>query len=130
MNLPNQMIRRSPWLKWVRLWWDLALAAHNAPQAWPQRATMASLAIYILNAYQRRGIGKRLAGAMASDLLRRSYRGVALWVLQGNAQARHFYEWCDGMVVAAREDVRGPHVLAEVAYGWPEIASLSRRLNG
>jgi ribosomal protein S18 acetylase RimI-like enzyme len=85
-------------------------------------------AIYVLSAYQRRGIGKALFCAMTESLLRRGYRGVALWVLRDNIQARAFYEWCRGRVVATREDVRGETILVEIAYAWPEIDSLNGRV--
>jgi ribosomal protein S18 acetylase RimI-like enzyme len=86
-------------------------------------------AIYVLREYQNRGIGKALFRAMAQELLRRGYHGVALWVLGDNVRARGFYEWCKGRVVASREDVRGEATLIEVAYAWPDIESLNCRVS-
>jgi ribosomal protein S18 acetylase RimI-like enzyme len=86
-------------------------------------------AIYVLQSHQRRGIGQALMRAMAADLIHRGFRGVALWVLRENSAARRFYERCAGVVVADREDVRSSTVLAEIAYGWPDLAVLSGSTN-
>ena len=85
--------------------------------------------IYLLCAHQRQGIGKALFCAMTKELLQRGYRGVALWVLRDNVQARGFYDWCQGRIVADREDVRGETVLIEVAYAWPDLVSLNQRVS-
>jgi ribosomal protein S18 acetylase RimI-like enzyme len=85
--------------------------------------------IYVLKAYQRRGIGKALFCAMTDDLLRRGYRGVALWVLRDNVRARGFYEWCEGRVVSTREDVRADVILVEVAYAWLDLQLLKRKVS-
>lgn len=47
-------------------------------------------AIYILPAYQHRGLGPRLLTA-ALDQLKRRYRTAYLWVLRNNVSAVHFY---------------------------------------
>jgi len=48
--------------------------------------------IYISPNYWRRGIGKRLAEEAEKILKSRGYVYVVLWVLEGNQQARQFYE--------------------------------------
>jgi ribosomal protein S18 acetylase RimI-like enzyme len=57
--------------------------------------------IYITPDYWRRGIGTRLVQEAERILQSRGYREVVLWVLEGNANARRFYEamgFCpDGM---------------------------------
>lgn len=83
-------------------------------------------AIYVLKAFQRRAIGRRLLAAMASNLAARGFGALSLWVLRDNAVARHFYERRGGKVVAEREDVRANGVLVEVAYGWTDMAELGR----
>jgi ribosomal protein S18 acetylase RimI-like enzyme len=85
--------------------------------------------IYVLKAYQRRGIGKALFCAMTENLLLRRFRGVALWVLRDNARARGFYEWCEGSIVATREDIRGETTLVEIAYAWPDLQLLKRKVS-
>jgi ribosomal protein S18 acetylase RimI-like enzyme len=80
--------------------------------------------IYVLQRFQKQGIGRALMKALASDLIGRGFRGVALWVLKKNAHARHFYEKCGGEVIGERKAVRGQVVLTEVAFGWREIKVL------
>jgi len=85
-------------------------------------------AIYVLREFQKRKIGTRLLHAMSSDLLRRGFKSAALWVLRDNLRARHFYEHLGGKVIAERQDVRDSAVLIELAYGWPELKELNRRV--
>jgi ribosomal protein S18 acetylase RimI-like enzyme len=85
-------------------------------------------AIYVLQRFQRQSIGLALMKALASDLVGRGFRGVALWVLKENAHARHFYEKCGGEVIGERKDVRGHVVLTEVAYGWRDIKVLQEHI--
>ncbi len=82
-------------------------------------------AIYVLQAAQRLGLGRRLMVSMATDLQGRGFRGAALWVLRDNARARRFYEFLGGIPVAERNDDReGGLTLPEVAYGWTDLSSL------
>jgi ribosomal protein S18 acetylase RimI-like enzyme len=48
--------------------------------------------IYVSPDYWRRGIGSRLAEEAAKILQSRGYEDAVLWVLEGNQQARRFYE--------------------------------------
>jgi ribosomal protein S18 acetylase RimI-like enzyme len=48
--------------------------------------------IYISPGYWRKGIGKRLAEEAERILKSRGYEDAVLWVLDGNQQARRFYE--------------------------------------
>jgi ribosomal protein S18 acetylase RimI-like enzyme len=86
-------------------------------------------AIYVLRAFQRRGIGARLLGSMASDLITRGLTAASLWVLRDNPVARRFYERHGAQVIAEREDVRGDAVLVELAYGWADLTRLSGSLD-
>jgi ribosomal protein S18 acetylase RimI-like enzyme len=86
-------------------------------------------AIYVLKAFQRRALGRRLLHAMASDLSAKGFTAVSLWVLRDNAPARHFYERYDAQVVAEREEARPDGALSEVAYGWTHLAELTERLS-
>ncbi len=79
------------------------------------------LALYVLAAQQRRGIARALIGAAFRSLANRDFIGAALWVLRDNLRARGFYEALGGGLVGEREDRRDPHVLHEVAYGWPTL---------
>ncbi len=80
--------------------------------------------LYVLRAFQRRGIGAALLHTLAGDLIDGGFRGASLWVLRDNATARRFYERCGGARVGERDDVRERTVLHEVAYGWPAAARL------
>ena len=81
-------------------------------------------AIYVLRAFQGKGIGRRLLRKMSSDLQGRGMGSAALWVLRDNASARRFYERQGGQVIVEREDAREGIVLAEMAYGWPRLIDL------
>jgi ribosomal protein S18 acetylase RimI-like enzyme len=48
--------------------------------------------IYISPGYWRQGIGGRLADEAERMLKSRGYEDAVLWVLEGNHQARRFYE--------------------------------------
>lgn len=78
-------------------------------------------AIYVLRAYQRRGLGAQLLSAMMSNLSDRGFRSAALWVLKDNVTARRFYDQRGGRVIAEREEVEQGTVLTEVAYGWATL---------
>ncbi len=83
-------------------------------------------AIYLLDRSKRRGIGRRLIATMAVAMLTRGYRGAALWVLRENDPARRFYEALGAAIVGEREERRsGDVVMQEIAYGWPDLSSLS-----
>lgn len=82
-------------------------------------------AIYVLRTAQGAGVGGRLLRETASSLAERSFTSLALWVLRANFNARQFYHRHGGRMVAERiEDVRG-HQLAEIAYGWADLAELA-----
>ncbi|WP_083640133.1 N-acetyltransferase [Pseudomonas sp. PA15(2017)] len=49
------------------------------------------VALYVLSAYWRTGIGRALWVAGLQSLVERGYRQAMLWVLSENARARHFY---------------------------------------
>ena len=49
-------------------------------------------------------------------------------MLRDNLRAGRFYEHYSGQVIAEREDVRDGTTLIELAYGWPDLKELDRRL--
>lgn len=83
-------------------------------------------AVYVLREFQKRMIGTQLLTTTSSDLIRRGFKGAALWVLRDNLTARRFYEHLEGEVIGEREDVREGKVLIELAYGWPDLKRLNR----
>ena len=87
------------------------------------------MAIYVLRAAQRRGLGRALMAAAARELIARGHAGLALWVLRDNLPARRFYQALGGVEVGERLDER-PNiqpglVLNEVAYGWRDLRLLA-----
>ncbi len=90
-------------------------------------------ALYILQAYQRQGLGRRLMAACARELSRRGFGSVLVWVLADNP-CRLFYETLGGRRLRAKPLTIGGTTLQEIAYGWPEAglldASPSQREDG
>lgn len=82
------------------------------------------LALYVLREGQRCGIGRALMGSMAGMLDARGCESLALWVLEGNAPARRFYEAVGGVAIGTKEERRGEETVREVAYGWRDLSRL------
>lgn len=82
--------------------------------------------LYLLPAYQRRGIGRRLLCRLAAALLERGHDSALAWVLASNP-ACGFYETMGGVICAQRlaedEDEGDSH--ADLAYGWSDLAVLA-----
>ena len=76
-------------------------------------------AIYILRAYQRQGIGRRLTSAVAERLAQADIYSMLVWVLADNPSFR-FYEAIGGQKVYEKPIERGGIILNEVAYGWTD----------
>lgn len=84
-------------------------------------------AIYLLEAWQGRGLGKGLMLAAADRLAARGYDSLLVWVLETNELGRRFYAALGGAVVGAKEEELFGATLREVAYGWPDLAALRAR---
>lgn len=83
-------------------------------------------ALYVLRTAQGAGVGSRLMREMAAELAGQRFVALGLWVLRANFNARRFYLRHGGRIVAERTaDVRG-HQLAEIAYGWADLAQLAQ----
>lgn len=80
-------------------------------------------AIYILEAYQRQGIGRQLVREIAAKLAESGFNSMLLWVLADNSACK-FYEALGGEKVDERETVRAGVLLKEIAYGWKNTAIL------
>ncbi|WP_457107622.1 N-acetyltransferase family protein [Methylobacterium sp. P5_C11] len=79
--------------------------------------------LYVLRAAQGQGVGSALTTALATQLQKAGYAAAGSWVLQGNALGRRYCEVLGGTRVEAA--VRGQGRLAEVAYGWRDLAPLA-----
>ena len=80
-------------------------------------------AIYILEEYQRQGIGRQLVRAVATKLSELSLNSMLVWVL-GDNSACQFYEFLGGEKVDEEQTSRAGVALKEIAYGWTDIAVL------
>ena len=80
-------------------------------------------AIYILEKYQRQGIGRKLLGVVAHRLIESDVNSMLVWVLAKNP-ACQFYEALGGAKVKEQKIERGGATLIEVAYGWTDTVKL------
>ena len=76
-------------------------------------------ALYLLQSYQRQGIGRQLFRAAASGLRQAGMASWLVWVLTGNP-ARKFYEAMGGQYLYEKEIEIGGKGLVEAAYGWKD----------
>ena len=81
-------------------------------------------AVYVLEAYQGKGVGRALLAGTARQLARDGFSSVILWALEANA-ARGFYEVLGGAFVKADTIEIGGEELPVVSYGWPDLDSLA-----
>ena len=81
-------------------------------------------AIYLLEAYQGQGVGKRLVQAVAGWLHDHHYHNMLIWVLAGNATGIGFYEAIGGQRVGSKNIVMGGETLEEYSYGWLDLTPL------
>ncbi len=83
--------------------------------------------VYLLQQYQRRGLGQLLVAAVAQRLLADEFNSMLLWVLKDNHPARRFYESLGGELIGQKvQDITiGGAKFVEVAYGWKDISVLT-----
>ena len=81
-------------------------------------------ALYLLDAHQRRGIGRRLLSASAGDMAAAGFTSMCVRVLARNP-ARKFYERLGGVELASRDVGVGGRRLEEVCYLWPDFRRLA-----
>jgi ribosomal protein S18 acetylase RimI-like enzyme len=78
--------------------------------------------LYVDPDWQDRGLGRALLTGLFSALNDRGVAAAMLWVLSGNP-SRFFYEALGGSMIAQRREAFAGAVLAETAYGWPDLES-------
>ena len=79
--------------------------------------------IYLLDTYQRQGLGRRLFFRVVERLLALELTSMLIWVLAENP-ARRFYEVLGGdLVQTGSYEIKGVE-LKQVAYGWLDITQL------
>jgi len=80
-------------------------------------------AIYVLEQFQRHGIGRLLFQQAAAALLEANFNSMMIWALKQNPY-RQFYERLGGKVLGEEVTCIGGRELVQMAYGWPDIAAV------
>ncbi len=80
--------------------------------------------IYLLVGHQRQGIGRQLVQTVARRLGQQGFHAMLIWVLRDNP-SRTFYEALGGKPVYEKPITIGETTLIEVAYGWPDLQTLT-----
>jgi ribosomal protein S18 acetylase RimI-like enzyme len=83
----------------------------------------------LLEEVQGRGIGRRLLGAVAEDLVRKDHTSMVVWVLERNPAVR-FYEKTGGERLMSKQIEIGGISLTDLALGWPDLRGLIRPSDG
>ncbi len=83
-------------------------------------------AIYILEEYQRQGIGQQLVRKVATKLAELNLNSMLVWVL-GDNSAWKFYEFLGGQKVDEHQTHKAGVAVKEIAYGWNDIAVLTNK---
>lgn len=82
-------------------------------------------AIYILEEYQRKGIGRSLFQTLVKKLDELSFRSMLVWVLENNPACK-FYEALGGQKVYTKQIEISGSLLTEIAYGWTDMSVFGR----
>lgn len=80
-------------------------------------------AIYILEKYQRKGVGKLLLRKVIELLQEKGQNTLIVWVLKDN-QSYKFYEYLGGKKIVEDYIEIGGRVLKKVGYGWSDIGNI------
>jgi GNAT superfamily N-acetyltransferase len=79
-------------------------------------------AIYLLDKFKRRGIGRMLLNGLLGALVARGHLSAGLWVLAANHGSRCFYEALGGNTGPERIITDTPGDMHEIAYIWDDLA--------
>ncbi len=80
-------------------------------------------AIYLLEEFQGKGIGRGLLAEVAKRADADGFRSMAVWVIEANAAA-WFYERTGAVRIGAKQREFGGAMLPLVAYGWSNLKAL------
>jgi ribosomal protein S18 acetylase RimI-like enzyme len=86
-------------------------------------------AIYVLEAFQRRGLGRRLTATVAQNCIDAGLESFLVWVREANP-FRGFYETLGGERLRDQQVNIGGAQLVEVAYGWRDARALLGKPTG
>lgn len=78
--------------------------------------------IYVLPAYHRRGVGRKLLGTAAEHFEREQVASMFVGVFTNNSAARRFYEALGGLMIDEFPGEEGKEGF--VRYGWPSVHEL------
>jgi hypothetical protein len=81
-------------------------------------------ALYLHPDHWRHGIGQELLRLAAANLKKKKHSSLCLWVMDGNARAKSFYEKMGGQRIGKKMVEVGPSTLKELCYGWKETTNL------
>ncbi|MDS9470740.1 GNAT family N-acetyltransferase [Sporosarcina pasteurii] len=82
-------------------------------------------AIYLLEATQGKGLGRKLFNRVVKDLQGKNLNSMLIWALADNP-ACHFYEKLGGKKVDTAEIEIAGKKLKEVAYGWDCLSNIEK----
>lgn len=88
-------------------------------------------AIYLLEEFQRQGIGRALLAECVRRFQARGWRSMVIWVLRENTIGRSFYERMGGTAERQKEGSVGGipgrprHPVTETGYVWRDLSLLS-----
>jgi ribosomal protein S18 acetylase RimI-like enzyme len=77
-------------------------------------------AIYVLDEFQGRGVGRALLAAAAERLQGEGFGRLRLWTLEGNRRARDFYRRLGGVQRGRQPLHLGGGSYTEVGYAWDD----------
>ena len=99
--------------------------AMGGPARDAAHATGEVYVLYVLPAYQGRGLGQRLVQAVAAHLAAHGMPALQIACLAANTPARRFYEARGGRVVMERLFDHDGILVPEVVYGWDDVQRLA-----
>ncbi|WP_186579220.1 GNAT family N-acetyltransferase [Aquibacillus kalidii] len=85
-------------------------------------------AIYLLEEYQRKGLGSMLLESFATAMKQSGYQSLLVWVLTKNPSNR-FYKDYGAKQLEKEETTIGKGTYQETAYGWDDIDDLLLKFN-
>ncbi|MUK88769.1 GNAT family N-acetyltransferase [Ornithinibacillus sp. L9] len=84
--------------------------------------------IYLLDEYQKKGLGARLLKVFAERMKVLGYRSILVWVLTQNPSSR-FYERYQAKPIGTEKVTIGQGTYQETAYGWGNIDDLLKLID-
>lgn len=84
-------------------------------------------AVYLLDEYQRQGLGTKLLHAFCEEMYEAGHRSLLVWVLTENP-SQAFYINLGAEQVEKEDTIIGTGTYQEAAYGWTDLQQLIKRL--